>query len=150
MAFKIVIAAPLEPDLQKPLLRLKNNPLLKNAEVHLVHVFHLQYYFNEFSLYTYPMDDQFPEIEKSVKLGLETLSKDLFQASNAPEKIVTNCFFHQDAKEKMVEYLNEVKADLVVVSTRGKHGLQGIFASSFAEHLNRFSPCDIYVLRPQQ
>lgn len=145
---KIVVAAPLEQDLQKPLERLKTNPLIKGSEIHLLHVVHLQYYFNEFSLYTYPMDDQFPEIQKTVLQALEQISKNIFSANNAPATITTTCLFHQDPKEQIVQYLKQNNADVAIVSTRGKHGIQGLFSSSCAEYLNKFSPCDLLILRP--
>jgi nucleotide-binding universal stress UspA family protein len=45
-------------------------------------------------------------------------------------------------------YLKEVKADLVVTATKGKHGIDGFFSSSFTDYLCKFSPCDVLVMRP--
>lgn len=50
-------------------------------------------------------------------------------------------------KEKVIEYLKEVKADLVITATRGKHGIEGLFSSSFTDHLVKHAPCNVLTLR---
>jgi len=145
---KIAISTPLDGKPQETFLKLKNNPIFKDAEVHFVHVFRVNYYFNEFSLYSYPMEDQFDEIEKSVVKSLTDLSGKIFSGDVKPKEVKTTCLFHQDTKEKVVEFLKSDDFDLVITATRGKHGIDGLFSSSFTDHLNKFSPCDVYVLRP--
>ena len=95
--------------------------------------------------YVYPYEDQYPAIEQATLSILDSLGESLGIQKN---RLISKCFFTYDHKEKMVEYLKEVNANLVVSATRGKSGLAGFFSSSFTEHLCKFSPCDVLVLRP--
>ena len=56
--------------------------------------------------------------------------------------------FAQSPADRLAEYAKEINAGMVVVATRNKKGLAGIFLSSFADRLLKLSPCDILVLRP--
>lgn len=145
----IVICASLNDDSLGLLKQLKGNDLLKDAKLHFVHCFEIQIYTSDFSPYVFPTEETYPEIEKSTVAILKNVAKEVCtetQFKNADFK----CFFSHSPKEKVREYLKEEKADLVVVATRGKHGIEGLFSSSFAEHLLKYSPCDIHVLRPME
>lgn len=119
---------------------------LKHAKVHLIHVFEIQYYVSEFTPYVFPSEDQYAEMEKSTLAILENLGKDL---GVAKENLVTKCYFHRSNEDKVLQYLSDEKADLAVVATRGKHGIDGLLSSSFTEYLCRYSPCDVLVVRPK-
>ena len=142
----IVICAALNDESLNLLRTLKDSPLLNQAKIHCVHCFKTEVYTNEFSAYVFPSDDKFPEIEKAVVSILSSLQKDVLGVGASAGDI--HCFFDHSPKQKIREYLKDIKADLVIVATRGKHGLEGLFSSSFAEHLIKYSPCDIHVLRP--
>jgi nucleotide-binding universal stress UspA family protein len=119
---------------------------LKHAKVHIVHVFEIQYYVAEFTPYVFPSEDQYKEMEKSTLAILAKLGKDLgINESNLELK----CFFARSSDEKLLEYLKASNADLAVVATRGKHGVEGLFSSSLTDFLCKYSPCDILVLRPK-
>lgn len=118
---------------------------LKNTQLHLVHVFENQIYNADLVPFIFPLPEQHQSIEKSAIEILIRLGKDL----DIPESnIHAKCFFAFSREEKIKEYLSEVKSDLVVVATRGRHGIAGFFTSSLADFLCKYSPCDIFVLRP--
>jgi nucleotide-binding universal stress UspA family protein len=95
-----------------------------------------------------PAREQYPEFEEGAKNVLKVLQEHL-EASFNNLSFKTSVLFDSDPKHRMTEYLKEQKADLAVVATRGKHGIEGLFSSSFADHLTRYSNCDVYVLRPK-
>lgn len=145
----IVLFASLTDDSLSLLKKIKETSLFREACcVHLVHCFEIQTYTAEFSAYTYPAREQYPEFEEGAKNVLKVLQSNLEGAfENLSFK--TTILFDSDPKHRMTEYLKEEKADLAVVATRGKHGIEGLFSSSFADHLTRYSSCDVYVLRPK-
>lgn len=144
----IVIAVSLNENSQNTLKTLKGNKIFQDARVHLVHTVTIYTYLNEISLNTYPADKDYPTIEKLVNGYLQQLETEIFSDEDAkPASIENHCRFHTNPKHDMIELLKEEKADLVVVATRGKHGVEGLFSSSFTEYLSKFAPCDILVLR---
>lgn len=118
---------------------------LSNAMIHIVNLVEIKMYNSDLVPYVYPYEEQYPAIEQATVSILESLGESLGVQKN---RLITKCFFTYDEKDKIVEYLQEVNADLVVSATRGKTGLAGFFSSSFTEHLCKFSPCDVLVLRP--
>ncbi len=142
----VVISVSLNDDSLNSLAKLKGDAILKDAKVHLVHCFEIQVYTSDFSPYIYPTEEKYPEIEAATLKILEGLQKNLGLEGQDVEK---KCFFSQSPKQRIKEYLEESKADLCVVATRGKHGIQGLFSSSFAEHLVKYSPCDLHIMRPK-
>lgn len=145
----IVLCASLNDDSLSLLKELKNSSLFENSNVHLVHCFEIQLYTADFAPYIYPTEDKYPEIEEATKTilqGVESALKD----NPKIKSFETRVFFSQSPKQKVKEYLDDIKADLVVVATRGKHGIDGLFSSSFAEFLVKFSPCDVHILRPKK
>lgn len=144
----IVLCASLNDESLDLLKDLKNSSLLEDSNVHLVHCFEVQLYTADFAPYVYPTEDKYPEIEKASKNILKGVEEEL-KANPSINSFETKVFFSQSPKQKIKEYLDEVKADVVVVATRGKHGIEGLFSSSFAEFLVKFSPCDVHILRPK-
>jgi nucleotide-binding universal stress UspA family protein len=141
----VVICVSLNDDSLDHLAKLAGDAILNDAKVHLVHCFEIQVYTSDFSPYIYPTEDKYPEIEAATLKILNNLQDQLGLKENVEKK----CFFSQSPKQRIKEYLEESNADLCVVATRGKHGIQGLFSSSFAEHLVKYSPCDLHIMRPK-
>lgn len=118
---------------------------LSNAMIHIVNLVEIKMYNSDLVPYVYPYEEQYQDIEQATLAILNSLGESLGIQKN---RLITKCFFTYDHKERMVEYLKEANANLVVSATRGKSGLAGFFSSSFTEHLCKFSPCDVLVLRP--
>jgi nucleotide-binding universal stress UspA family protein len=118
---------------------------LQAAKIHLIHVFEIHYANAEFVPLVYPTADQYPEIETSVLKILSKLAEDL----KLPEdRVVKKCVFSHSREAVLKDYLTEVGAEMAVVATRGKHGIEGLFSSSLTDFLCKYSPCDVLVLRP--
>lgn len=142
----VVLCASLNDPSLDLLGTLENSELIKDANVHLIHCFEVQLYTADFAPYIYPTEEKYPEIEEASQVILKPL-KDKLQKN--VHSIESKVFFSQSPKQKIKDYLKEINADLVVVATRGKHGIEGLFSSSFAEFLVKFSPCDVHILRPR-
>lgn len=116
-------------------------------EVHFLHVVKKNITPLEFGLVEMPDEKTYNEM-------VPTLQKFLSDEAN---KIVPVSFqgavqFHLnrdfDPEFETVEILKRLKTTLVVVSTQGRHGFEGLFHSSFTDHMVKFAPCDVYVVRP--
>jgi nucleotide-binding universal stress UspA family protein len=141
----IVVCVDLREESLTILKELKKRIDLKEAKVHLIHAFEIQVGVMEFTAIVYPTPNQYPEIEKSVQGILSNLQKDLGLGDGQVEK---HCFFASSKEQTIKDYLDNQKADMVVVATRGKHGIEGFFASSLADFLCKYSTCDVLVMRP--
>lgn len=146
---EVVLCATLTDESLDLLKSFGKSKLLEDARIHLVHCFEVQVYTNEFSPYIYPTEDKYPELTEAAKIVLEGVETEL-KKFHPNTEFVKEVYFTQSPKQKTKEYLEEINADLVVVATRGKHGIEGLFTSSFAEFLVKYSPCDIHILRPQK
>lgn len=142
----IVICADINQASIDTLKAMKHEFIFKNAHIHYLHVFEVHMYNADLVPVIFPAEVQYPDIEASAVGILDNLARDL---KTPEERKTIQCFFSHSREEKIVSYLNDVKADLVVVATRGKHGIEGFFNSSLADFLSKYSPCDVLVIRPK-
>jgi nucleotide-binding universal stress UspA family protein len=142
----IVICADINQASLDTLKKMKHSFLFENTTIHILHVFEVHMYNADLVPVIFPAEVQYPDIEASALGILRNLSNELKCKENQTN---IKCFFSHSREEKIISYLNEVKADLVVVATRGKHGLEGFFNSSLADFLSKYSPCDVLVVRPK-
>lgn len=117
---------------------------LENTTVNLVHIFEIRNYINEFASYTYPDQETMPKIKEQFIKMLDSFGAELLGKNN---KVLSHCLFDTDPKKAMVDFLEDQKSDLAIIPTAGKHGIAGLFHSSFAQHLCQFSKCPILVLK---
>lgn len=145
-AKKIVIAVSLEEETLKPLQQLKNMDISKDAEIHLVHIVPTILYARgmQFSVLTYPLPEERPKIEEDIISRLKEVKKDIFPEA---QDVIFKCLFDANEKAAFNDYVESQKAELVVVATRGRHGLKTMFDSSFAQHQLKYSPVNVLVLR---
>lgn len=145
----VVICCSLEDENIELLKALKGNNALENAKLHFVHIFEIHVYTSDFSPYIFPSEDKYPEIEEASKKVMKNIADEVCTPSER-EKSQIECYFAYSPKQKITEYLLDVNADVVIVASKQKHGIEGLFSSSFAEHLVKYSPCDVHILRPKE
>lgn len=145
-ARKIVIAVSLEEETLKPLHQLKNMNISNDAEIHLVHIVPTVLYARgmQFSVLTYPLPEERPKIEESIIAKLKDVKKDVLPDA---QNVTYTCLFDSNEKAAFNDYVESQQADLVVVATRGRHGLKTFFDSSFAQHQLKYSPVNVLILR---
>ena len=118
---------------------------LTHSRVHLIHVFESPLHDEDLAPFTFPLNQQHRELELKTIDSLKSLGLELGVRQN---NLIIKCFFSLSKKDKIKAYLDEARANLVVIATRSRHGLVGLFTSSLADFLNSFSPCNVLVLRP--
>lgn len=142
-----VLCTSLEEESVNTLKKLKGDIEITDANIHVITVIEKQIYTVDLAAYVYPIEAQYPSIEASALGILKTIGQSL----GVEEKNLTcKCFIDYDRDKIVKQYLESIKADLVIVATRGKHGLDGFFSSSFTDYLCKFSPCDVLVMRPRK
>lgn len=144
----VVVCVDLNDHCLDTLKKVRKDINFESTTLHFVHVFEIHMYNAEIVPVIYPNEVQYPEIEKSALDILNKLAREITAESRA--QYTTKCFFSHSREEKIVHFINEVNADLVVVATRGKHGIEGFFSSSLADFLSKYSPCDVLVIRPRK
>ncbi len=142
---KIVVCTDLNQESIDALKKLKSVIDLKHTHVDFIHVFEIRMYNADLVPVIYPTEDLYPSIEKSALGILNNLSNDL---GLRVEQSTQHCFFSYSREERIKSFLEQTHCDLVVVATRGKHGIAGFFSSSLADFLCKYSPCSVLVLRP--
>lgn len=144
----IAIALPLEDSLLKPLqLWGKKMDWMLVKHVHVIHVVKKSITPFEFGLIEVPdaktLEDMTPTLHEFLRAESRKIISSEFKGEVS---------FHLSSdyhpEEEMVRMLKHLSPNFVVVSTEGRHGFEGLFHGSFSEHLVRFAPCDVYVVRP--
>jgi nucleotide-binding universal stress UspA family protein len=144
---KIVVCVDLNQDSVDTIKSLTRKIDLRGSRIYLVHVFENQLYNADLVPFMYPLPEQHHAIEVSAIEILNKLGRDL----DVPiEEFHAKCFFAFSREHKIKEYIDEIGATMVVLATRGRHGIVGLFSSSLADYLCKYSACDVFVLRPHQ
>lgn len=144
-AKKVIIAADLSNDMSDVLKSVRSMDFIKSCEVHLVHVFNTIDYgfvFGEFPL-VYPVEADRNAISESVLSMLRKTTKEILP-TGFEGKVVERCLFSENPKSKFCDYVKEVGGDLVIISSREKHGL---FESSFAQYVGKHSQANLLVMK---
>lgn len=145
---RIVIAVPLEESLLRPLYEWGRKYDFSHVEsIHFLHVVKKNITPLEFGLIESPDDatyrDMLPTIEKFLR---EESAKILPRDFKGQVTYQVTKDFHPE--EEVIDILKTAKSTLIVVATRGKHGFEGLFHSSFTDYMVKFAPCDVFVVRP--
>lgn len=144
---KIVLACSMDEDFLENLGRLREMVRFNDFDWYFVHIALSGYYLNDLVPFSFPDEKQRKEIEKIIGDKLNAYRDKIMPEGNTA---IIECLFSTDPKVEMLNYLKEIEAQLVVVSTKAKAGIKNLFTSSFAEYMVRHSPCDVLVLRPEE
>ena len=146
---KIAIALPLEDKLLAPLYRWgKRFDWTHISAVHFLHVVKKSVSALEFGLVEVPDEKTYQSMVPNLQQHLRSEAEKI-----VPKSFKGEVFYHLDLnfgpEDKIIATLKDIHATLLVVSTRGKHGFEGLFYSSFADKMVKYSPCDVYIVRPE-
>jgi len=92
-----------------------------------------------------PMDST--EVVRALNRDLDALAE-TFTRDTPGLHIATRILERAGATRGLVEYLNEVAADLAVLGTRGRTGLKSLLLGTTAERLMHEAPCSALVVKP--
>ncbi|WP_408097185.1 universal stress protein [Peredibacter sp. HCB2-198] len=145
---RIVVALPLEEELLAPLHEWGRKFDFSHVEsVHFLHVVKKNITPLEFGLIETPDEetyhDMMPALEKFLREESKKILPPGFQGETSFQLTKD---FHPE--EEVIDILKNRNATLIVVATRGKHGFEGLFHSSFTDYMVKFAPCDVFVVRP--
>lgn len=144
----IAIALPIEDKLLEPLHQWGQRFDWSHVnQVHLIHVVKKNITPLEFGLVEIPDERTYQEMTPTLQTYLRDEAQKII-----PDSFKGQVHFHLtrdfNPGDEMIATLKKLEASLVVVSTRGKHGFEGLFHSSFTDQMVKFAPCDVYVVRP--
>lgn len=125
--------------------KLTGMSFLLNCEIHFVHVFKTINYAAVFGDYTavYPVEADNTLVENAVLASLVKITKYALPPG-FEGKIIHKCLFSENPKVEFCDYVEETKADLVIVPTRKKRGL---FESSFAQYVSKHTSVNMILLK---
>lgn len=146
MKKKIVVAMPIESDFIKTIEKWAAHEDFSQAELIFVHYVRQEYSGYEMTVVSYPDEKVFAEMKPVLMNHFQAICSGMLKPG-IPFKV--EVMLSPSPADSMIKSLANHKADLVVVATRGKSGIAGFFGSSFADHMSKFSPCDLLVLRPR-
>lgn len=82
-------------------------------------------------------------MEEYAKKHLRDLRESLF----VDVPVETHILYSPNAGMAMTDFAERVEADLIVVGTHGRSGLQRLMLGSVAEKVTRLAPCSVLVVR---
>ncbi|MGK0187190.1 MAG: universal stress protein E [Verrucomicrobiales bacterium] len=88
------------------------------------------------------------EVIATLRGSLEKLAGEI-SACGAGLEVRTFVDEHINVSAGIVERINGTEADLVVLGTRGRTGLKGLFIGTTAEHLIHNAPCSALAVKPK-
>ena len=114
---------------------------MTEAEVCLVHVFQDPAYMLPLGGYAGPLSDVIADLRDRGAQELETLA-DQFREKGAR---ITTLLMQGAPYKAIVDRAQEWKADLIVMGTHGRTGVERALAGSVAERVTRLAPCSVLV-----
>ncbi len=148
-AQKIVVAVPLEENLLDSLHKWgREFDFSEISEMRFIHIVKKNVTPLEFGLMESPDDTTFREMVPTLEKFLKEEAKKI-----VPSDYKGNISYHvtnnYHPEKEVIELLLDFHADLIVVATRGHHGFESLFHSSFTDHMVKHAPCDVFVIRPK-
>lgn len=146
----IVIALPLEDKLLTPFYEWGKKFDFSHVDtVHFIHVVKKNITPLEFGLVESPDQGTYREMTPTLEKFLRDESKKILPVDFAGNvDFLVNIDFNPE--EQIVDYLKRIHASLLVVATRGIHGLSTLFHHSFTDFMIKHAPCDVFVVRPHE
>lgn len=144
---KVVIAVDMDESSLKTLSQINNFDFPKDSEIHLVHVFELNFLSFDFIPNLRPTPEDYFLIEKAMEERLLKIKTRL--GLDSYEKVVVKCLIAGNAKQEFLAYADKNGATLIIAASEEKEGFTGLFESSFINFLNKFSKTNLVILKPQ-
>jgi nucleotide-binding universal stress UspA family protein len=90
------------------------------------------------------LSTQLLEIDTAARRSIETCCQRVQQAGLAGQTVVVQGVPWQE----IVQHAKDLQADLIIMGTHGRTGLQHMLLGSIAEKVVRLAPCSVLVTRP--
>ncbi|PLX28623.1 MAG: hypothetical protein C0600_09530 [Ignavibacteria bacterium] len=116
---------------------------LYKAEIHLLHVY--QDVFSVLSMRTFDLNEDVVEAAIIKEIGERFGS--LLDAVPIEDLRVNTSIRKGETDEKILEYVKDIGADLIVIATNGRSGIEEFFVGSIAQSIVRCAPCPVITIR---
>lgn len=117
---------------------------MTGAEIVLLHIVGLPHYQGAgHGLVIIPSHEQHERLRKSAREGLDRLVGEAFPSVTVRRVVACGA-----PAEEIVEQARSEKADLIVMSTRGRTGLRRWLIGSVAERVVRAAECPVLTVKP--
>jgi len=115
---------------------------LYGAGIHLLHIY--QDVFSVLSMRTFDLNEEV--VEQVMIKELRAKCDELLSAveTDIPITIIMR---KGETADEILEYVDEIKADLIVVATNARSGLEEFFIGSIAQSIVRSAPCPVITIR---
>ena len=119
------------------------------AEMHLIFVVQNFEDYSGFFVPQMTLPNLEGELLKSAETKMESFCKELEEgATKAGVKGLVFKVFMGDVSEKIVDYVSEINADMVIMGTHGYKGLEKIMFGSVAAKVVRTAACPVLTINP--
>lgn len=114
------------------------------ATLTFLHVVQINYAYGELGAI------DFSALEREMRTGAQRELDSLLAAMKA-QGLESEALLREGSPVKIItEVAREIRSDLLVVSTHGYTGLKHVLMGSIAEHVVRYAPCPVLVVRQQE
>lgn len=143
---KTIVAVSLDDKNIEALSQIGDLPFSENSVIHLVHVFEI----HQLSLDFIPNLHLSPEDLLAVeKWGEDRLLEVRDKIGLTEKNCVVKCLISTNPRQEFLNYADTHGATLIVAVAKEREGVRGLFESSFTNFLNKFSRCNLLLLRPE-
>ncbi len=115
---------------------------LYQADIHLLHIY--QDVFSVLSMRTFDLNEDV--VEQVMIKELREKCDALLESANVKVPVVV-VMRKGETAEEILEYVDEVHADLIVVATNARSGIEQFFIGSIAQRIVRYAPCPVVTIR---
>ena len=128
---------------------LKNHVWAGSEHITFIHGFQSRIYADNFYFTSFPHENEVGPVVDSVEKTLTTIASDIVPKEYVG-KVEYKCILSPTPKIAIKDFAKEDGFDQVIVATQDKHGIEGIFHSSFAEYMVGHAHCDVLVVREKK
>lgn len=114
------------------------------ASITFLHVIQVNYAYGEFGAI------DFTSLEREMRGGAEKELENLVSKAQTDGVTASSVVREGSPAKVIAEVAQELKSDLVVISTHGYTGLKHVLMGSIAEQVVRYAPCPVLVVRQQE
>jgi len=114
------------------------------ATITFLHVVQVNYAYGEFGAI------DFSALEREMRAGAEKELAALLSSAQTVGLTASTVVREGSPAKVIADTAGELNSDLLIISTHGYTGLKHVLMGSIAEHVVRYSPCPVLVVREQE
>lgn len=114
------------------------------AKLNFLHVIQVNYAYGEFGAI------DFSALEREMRVGAQKELAALVSSAESTGLSAESQVREGSPAKVIADVAREAGADLIIISTHGYTGLRHVLMGSIAEHVVRYAPCPVLVVRQQE